>query len=1123
MTNMFMPDPTIEKFISIADKKENGLTLISAGTGRGKSTVCFNYVKDSYNKYDLIVYVAPNHAIIKEGMFKNLSESEFKDSFIYLKSSLENITNDPENTIKSINTENFKNTRLKEDIEMLQSLCDYYLTQIDFNKREQIGKQITDRKAKLKAYVKKNKPKPNSKKENLISFDEFKEIKKLFPEDLDPSKKIYLMTASKLDVRLDSVETPYKIMSKEFMKRNKDWKTLVILDESDKDYDFFLTKCCEENSPLEDILSPIQNVAKYIGEDDGHWEKCIFEDDEERILGYRKELNDLIKEINTKYGILNHFKTEGIDNGERIELFAVKDRCFLFNLKDDRTYDLIKGKEETTLKLVEGGIERFSIFEFIFDLKKIHDKIWNLVGIIADIRLSEQHKNRIDTSYEDCLSYAIHQVFNKSNTEARFYVEYMLSNQLKLDALRNKDTSDIDRNKVWRDGFMMCSFNEPDGANHTYIEPSGMMGTTPDNKFIWLAKNTNVISLSATQQIGGAFLPNFDYIRKMIGEENYDEYKEEDFINSENSRNRENNNIVCKVIKNKWEKEELRSYVNKLIENIDSNKKEEINGYLEDYFDDVDTESKEYYINQNLKYLTLLLTFIANPKARTGLMILNRRIKISEDDSLSKLLNEISKALNIKFSTENLMFLSASELRNDDVIKTFTDKANNGEKAIIISNKEAAGQGLNLQYEKDINFYFQEDPTNVISNANDRENSLTRAEKNKTIYRIRCMGDRGEIDKKMEREWIEQINVTVGRTISYNKETSIKLAKLYRLIQGWGRITRSTNKEEYTYIYIDENTCDLIDELENCQASKTAEIKEIIKAIKEYNSSEHYSKETSEEFVKFKNAMINTNNNVFIPYLQDMLRIFASNSLPKDRDNAIAKYNDLRTQLYNSGFYNKKPETEIFDTFNEILNKCYVEMPEYYPEYWVHYKTENKSKYYQEIDNVSLKERKGWRKFSYKNNLDKYYLTNKKKVKDANRIIVPNACDVLQGLCAEMVTKKAIEKYTPLKLKELVSDDIEMLGDFTVENHQNIFIDVKGFEERGTRDITEFANNKLDKIKKKYPDGKLIVINYFAENEYKNRDYNNSNILVVNGIFDGIRVLTERLNHLQKWIETVQQ
>ena len=49
------------------------------------------------------------------------------------------------------------------------------------------------------------------------------------------------------------------------------------------------------------------------------------------------------------------------------------------------------------------------------------------------------------------------------------------------------------------------------------------------------------------------------------------------------------------------------------------------------------------------------------------------------------------------------------------------------------------------------------------------------------------------------------------------------------------------------------------------------------------------------------------------------------------------------------------------------------------------------------------------------------------------------------------------------------------------------------------------------------------MINYFAENEYKNRDYNNSNILVVNGIFDGIRVLTERLNHLQKWIETVQQ
>jgi len=1121
MTNTFTPDPTIEKFISIADKKESGLTLISAGTGRGKSTVCFNYIKDSYNKYDLIVYVAPNHAIIKEGIYKNLLGSEYKDSFVYLKSSLENITSDPDNTIKSINVECFKNAKIKEDIETLQSFCDYYLSQNDFVVKERLGQQITERKAKLKAYVKKNRPKINTKKENLISFDELQEIKKIFPEDLNLNKKIYLMTASKLDVRLDSVETPYKIMSKEFMKRNKNWRTLVILDESDKDYDFFLTKCCEENSPLEDMLSPIQNVAKYIGEDDSHWEKCKFKENEENVLNYRRDLDNLIKETNAKYGILNHFKTEGINNGERIELFAVKDRCFLFNLKDNRTYDLVKGKEETTLKLVDGGIEKFNIFEFIFDLKKIHNKIWNLVGIIADIRLSEQHKNSIDTSYEDCLSYAIHQVFNKSNTEARFYIEYMLSNKLQLDALRNKDTSDIDRNKVWRDGFMMCSFNDPDGSNHTYIEPSGMMGTTPDNKFIWLAKNANVISLSATQQIGGAFLPNFDYIKKMIGEENYHEYKEDDFANSEKSRSREKNNIVCEVIKNKLEKDEIQSYVNKLIENIDNNKKEEIEGYLEEYFDAIDAEDKDYYIKQNLKYLKLLLTFVTNPNAKTGLMILNRRIKINEDAPLSKLLNAISNYLNIKFNTDNLMFLSASDLKNNDIIKAFTDKANNGEKTIIISNKEVAGQGLNLQYDKDINFYFQEDPTNVISNANDRENSLTRAEKNKTIYRIRCMGDRDEIDKKMEREWIEQINITSGRTISYNKEKSIKLAKLYRLIQGWGRITRSTNKEKYTYIYIDENTCELIDELESCQVSKTDEIIEIIKAIKEYNSVEHYSRENSEDFIKFKKELIKTNNNVFVPYLQDILRTFANNTLPKDKEEAIKKYNYLRNLLYDSGFYNKKAKTEVFDMFNEILDKCYVEMPEYYSEYWVHYKDENKHKYYEEIDNVSLHERKGWRKFSYKNNLYKYIPSNNiKKVKEVSRIIVPNACDVLQGLCAEQVTKNLIEKNTPLKLKELLSNDVEMLGDFTIEGHQNIFVDVKGFEDRGIRDITEFATSKLNKIKKKYPDGKLVIINYYAENKYKNKDYNDSNILVVNGIFDGIRVLTERLNHLQKWIET---
>ena len=40
--NEFREDPSIKKYLSIAKDKEFGLTLISAGTGRGKTTACVN-------------------------------------------------------------------------------------------------------------------------------------------------------------------------------------------------------------------------------------------------------------------------------------------------------------------------------------------------------------------------------------------------------------------------------------------------------------------------------------------------------------------------------------------------------------------------------------------------------------------------------------------------------------------------------------------------------------------------------------------------------------------------------------------------------------------------------------------------------------------------------------------------------------------------------------------------------------------------------------------------------------------------------------------------------------------------------------------------------------------------
>ena len=79
---------------------------------------------------------------------------------------------------------------------------------------------------------------------------------------------------------------------------------------------------------------------------------------------------------------------------------------------------------------------------------------------------------------------------------------------------------------------------------------------------------------------------------------------------------------------------------------------------------------------------------------------------------------------------------------------------------------------------------------------------------------------------------------------------------------------------------------------------------------------------------------------------------------------------------------------------------------------------------------------------------------------------------------------------------------------------------VKNFSESGgIRDITQFAKKKLEIIRQTNPNGKLIIVNVFAENRYMGPIENIPDILAVTNILDKKGIKHETLQQIYDWIE----
>ena len=942
-----------------------------------------------------------------------------------------------------------------------------------------VDELIVKKKSDIKKYCIRNK--------NSLTDSDFLEIKKVFPEEIKKNHKYILMTMDKAFHTLDILKKENRILSSTVFSD----KTLIIIDELDKCYAIALNKLADNKDTLEDMLAVIQNAYAFISDADNRWQTLDNEEDNKQIEEEKRKLLEEINELNKEFGILNNFVFEQKEDNA-LELFVSRSQTFIASKK--KNFKLIKGKQRTTIKQWPERTD-FSVIRMAVKCKETVRHILNFVYTLGDAYRKQNH----DTSYEEGLYYGISQVFNKTLAESDYYLNYAMDNSIKTQSLRIDKGEFSNDESVCNNGFSHCVFDNKPGTNHTYVTSAGI-DLTPENVFAWMAKRSNVIGLSATQQIPTVTSLDIDYEKRMLGD-SFDCYSREDFEKA-NESVCVGDSIICDTIRSFSAN---RNYLYKAIRNLLIEKGIEEKPGLEDIlFEAVDAIDGKYGNgfdrDREYKRFFALSRFAFEERAVSGIIILNSYYFV---DPFKQFIKRVSDLYQKEFlDVSNIYFIKAENIEYK--LNEIKDKLNSGQKCLVISNKEAVGQGVNIQYDKDFNFFYQEEPTYIFPVVKNRE-PLSEQEKNKLVYLVMKMASNSEISAPDMKSWI--LLSLKGENHESKKFLSIKNAKTSIFIQGLGRANRTTSKEEYEFIYFDEALCDVLS-LENQMVEKTPELLAVEKKIKEYKETaiQKYVEEMSET-----ERRLCSNSNRLQKTIENLLNTFTGKNMTIERIEAKNKYKRILEVVYKYGLWPTAIDPEDMDVFNEI-GYVKTDCPK---DLWVH---SEEDRYCENLISVSTEYNIKMQELNWESVLN---IKNYSKPNGECWQINPKAFNLLQGVAGERrfeaIFKEEIDYY---QLEEPSLDEYEICGDFKIKG-TNIYVDVKNFNEnRGKIDLSVFAQTKLEEIRERNPEGKLIIVNVFAKDNYRKPNVDEDDILVVSNVLKEYGVKhRDNIKDIIDWID----
>lgn len=1064
----------MDKQFAIAEKINNGIVLISDATGKGKSYKSAEWIKTMVSKGYKAIVIGNDKSCCRN-LMKRYEGSPF--NIIMLESKEENAKKAP-----AVDYSKIADKKLKE------SLDNFYNEQHKFKEIEKIkgisNEVYKDSVTKQSSVLLEAKNQVYASfrmlcKNKKITKEEKNKVKKiiepLFPENINNYSVIFMTVDKFAFGKLDTLDNGNRLISHSALKG----ECCFLMDETDACYTRHCRVKAQSALNIDDALFIIQtfynnNITKEARQHrkkfDSEFEKECDEDTEEII--------SIIKEINPDYHVLENFYFPDEDN--TLKMFSSKKGNFLTG-KNSEGYIFTK-KDGTNIlsKAKKSDNERVNVAKMEGDIAKVLFKIFDQFHK-QKYKIAEIEKNWTE---EELYSHAISQVLNIGDGDFKNkLIQSTIDRQINFGVAGNK--SNI--KSVCTYGFRMFNFLNDNGYNHTHMEFTDF-ALTPENEILAYAKKGPFVMMSATQQIQSINDYYMNYIEENLGEGFY-KVSEEDFLKVNKLHYEEyknNGSIYSETIKYDSVEQVLR-VLNKKFNNVLNDEK--FLFLLKRHYEDIKRTKESdnnYYACRYLKTVYAFLFFALSRDAKTGIIMKNASGKELEE-YFSQILEWLKQAgVETGFCSEPIVYISSDDLKND-IIKTVHTRSKEG-KVLIISSRNTIGQSVNLHESeiqpegKDFNFIYIESPTYVnncmLANA-------TKDEKVKEYYERQKMA---EIENVSPQVLLGETDF--GRYSSYLK----KKAKI--IIQNVGRICRSQNKEEKTFILFDEELRGPLNLIRDDEIELNDALIAMLNAI-----DQEEPKEITEKAYK---------NNEFCDMYKSLLnkaKVVCNGFANPARKNL--EY--IRDFIFKHGVY--VPLDKYED--NEIFDQCYVKMTKS-----ENYYIDDTDDYCEGISYFMPFGKKGYKCLEYGEFASKYgYSIPKEK---ECYVALPKVFNILQGEAGERKVKDEFNKYSSLYcLKSLSDEEFEKCGDFRIYNKlddtpTNVYVDVKNFSSYSERDVTDLVTRKLTNIKKHNQNGKIIIINCDAPRRY--RVTKNEDALIISDFLVKRSINLEALKAIESFI-----
>ena len=816
---------------SFCENHENGLFIANPPTGFGKTYAAEQFICDfiahSLPKFDKIFYITNNKANLPyKNIIERMGTEQYYDKILYI----DNIESTIRKCIKE-NNEKITESLKKVDMEKAQKLYDQiknYISLIDKirgDKKTEENKELIDmmknkfytHQRELNNVIREKLRKLSSIEQDCSIEDKYHDILNsdfswfvdFWPVEKIPYADVIFMSVSKFMM-------PYSCLlakGNRFYKKSDMMKNaIIIVDEIDGSKSTMFNNIFGERK--DDKRVDIRSFQ--ISQNDRVINKTLGNDyyeyfDEKTVTEWytlNNELKKFIDENHLKYD----FRLNDSDSNELDSTFLVNVHNKIYinsNNTDIGSYryyyqdgvNYINGKDLNVSKSI-------ILIEMLCKLQKFHNKYQN---IMSDVIYGEKAKN-FPGSYAD-LCYALVRPSGNRNEAYNKVSENILKKTfhcIKLkDNFNNKDVQNL-QDSFYENSLNLITFQT---GNRTKYETDiwyEYFNDTPESILYSMCKNFVVIGLSATSTMTYFGNFNLQYLEKKLGS-NFEIFSDNDEIGKSIKKLQYSDRIKARYCDPEKDLEDTN--VKLLIKDIDKFKIELERAFM---LLSNDKDDDKFQYNRLFSIAISYIEFRCSP-CKASLFLSNSYYGKNETiiNMLKNIENQCVNKELVKHGNFYPTYVNSENFK--EKIEEFYTKASEPDtQAFLFASYATLGSGQNLQYLvaedeeqttqifKDISGLYLEKPRNILIHPQD---FIT--DTDKKIFALAQQFDLQAYNPEMYPYKSDEITRSIlGKIGRYPDKDKYNIyghpyviaASLQRVVQGVGRICRTTNKDSQILI-----------------------------------------------------------------------------------------------------------------------------------------------------------------------------------------------------------------------------------------------------------------------------------------------------------------------------------